>query len=274
MSNKLFRQQATETFGSSERINEYIRVTGPSLYIFLIALLVCVSSVCIWAFYGTVTDSIKVSGIVFPHQGVSGIHIPYEGIVTEVMAKRGRYVQKGENLLRFVHEGTSGSIAAPMPGVVLSYKRENESFKAFENCVYLLPLEETMQNRELIAYVTFKDLRKLKIGMEVQVSPIDLPREEYGYMIGRIIEIANYPIAKEDASSQFKVEQFVSDIFPSETAFEIKVLLDVDKKNHGKICWSHRHRENVSVTIGTFCDLQIITRKRPVYDLIFKLTGK
>ena len=96
-----------------------------------------------------------------------------------------------------------------------------------------------MQYRELIAYVPFKDLRKLKVGMEVQVSPTDLPREEYGYMVGHIIEIANYPTTKEEASSQFKVEQFAADIFPSETAFEIKVLLDVNPENHEQIHWSH-----------------------------------
>ena len=273
MNNKLFRQQAADTLTSPGQINEYIRVTGPSLCIFLIALLVCVASVCVWAFYGTVSDTVKVSGVVFPHQGVKSVHIPNEGIVTEVIAKRGRYVQKGENLLRFVREGISGNITAPVSGVVLSYKRENESFKAFESCVYLLPLAEKMQYRELIAYVPFKDLRKLKVGMEVQVSPTDLPREEYGYMVGHIIEIANYPTTKEEASSQFKVEQFAADIFPSETAFEIKVLLDVNPENHEQIHWSHKHRENVNVAVGTFCNLQIVTRKRPVYDLIFKLTG-
>lgn len=274
MKNKLFRQQAADTFTSPERINEYIRVTGPSLYVLLIALLVCVASVCIWAYYGKVTDSVKVSGIIFPHQGTEGVHVPHDGVVAEVFARRGRYVHRGENLFRFIREGTSGVITAPVSGVVLSYKEENESFKAFESCVYLLPQEESArQGRELVAYVTFKDLRKLAIGMEVQVSPTDLPREEYGYMIGRITEIAAYPTAKEEAVSRFKIEQFATDIFPQETAFEIKILLDADPENQDKVRWSHKKREDVFISVGTFCDLQIITRKRSVYELIFRLDG-
>lgn len=272
MKNKLFRQQATDPFTSPERVNEYIRVTGPSLYVLLIALLVCVASICTWAYYSKVTDSVKVSGIVFPHQGTIGVHAPHDGVVTEVFARRGRYVHRGENLFRFVREGTSGIVSAPVSGVVLSYKEENESFKAYESCVYLLPQEEgSLPSRELVAYVTFKDLRKLAIGMEVQVSPVDLPREEYGYMIGHITEIAVYPTAKEEAVSRFKVEQFATDIFPQETAFEIKVLLDCDPDNPDEILWSHRKRENVSISVGTFCNLQIITRRRSVYELIFRL---
>lgn len=84
MSKKLFRQQAADTFTSSEHINEYIRVTRPSLPVFLIALLVCVASACIWLFQGTVTDSVKYSGIIFPYRGVTDVSVFTEGVVTDV----------------------------------------------------------------------------------------------------------------------------------------------------------------------------------------------
>ncbi|MCD7926251.1 MAG: hypothetical protein LUI85_16825 [Bacteroides sp.] len=274
MNRKLFRQQAADTFTSPERINEYIRVTGPSLPVFLIALLVCVASACVWLFQGTVTDTVKLSGVIFPHRGVIGVNIPIGGVVTDVFAKRGRYVYQGEKLLGFVQNGASGVVTAPVTGVVLSYKAENEGFNAFESCVYLLPQEESMQNRDLITYVSFKELRKLAIGMEVQVSPADLSREEYGYMIGHIVEIANYPTDKAEAASRFKVEQFASDIFPKETAYEVKVVLDSAPGHPEQIRWSHRHRERINIAVGTFCNLQIVTRKRPVYELIFKLADK
>ena len=67
----------------------------------------------------------------------------------------------------------------------------------------------------------------------------------------------------------FKLEEFISEVFPSEAAFLVKIKLADHPQDKRRIHWSHRKGEDVNIKIGTFCDLQIVTRNRPVFDLLF-----
>ncbi len=271
MKSSLFRQQARESITSPERVNEYVRVTRPSLFILLAALLSCLIAVMLWIGYGTINDYVNVPGIAFPHSGFVKVYTPLEGVVTEVYVKRGSFVWQGERIMRFCYNGAYSYLTAPVSGIVLSHKDENESFKAVEACAFIYPQSTPdEQLREIRAYVTFKDLRKLAMGMEVQVSTADMPREEYGYMIGKIVDMSTYPIAREEAVKQLKTEALVNTVFPEEAAFEIKVMLDTVKDNPNQIRWSHSKNQNADMRIGTFCNLQILTKQRSIPELIFK----
>ncbi len=271
MKNKLFRQQATDRITSPEKVNDYVRIMRSSLYVLLAALLSVVVAVGLWMGQGTVNDFVKLSGVVFPHQGFINISASHDGMVTEVCAHRGQFVREGEKLFRFFREGTFGYVTTSRSGILLSVKGENESFNAFESCASLFPQEEAeRQMREVTAFVTFKDLRKLKTGMEVQVSPADLSREEYGYMTGRIIDIGAYPVGREEMVKHFRSEELANAVFPEEAAFEVKILLDEDASRPGQIRWSHKASAQTDICIGTFCHIQVLTRQRPVMELIFK----
>lgn len=274
MANKLFRQQAADEFTSPEQVNDYIRVTGPSLYVFLIAMIVFVAAVIVWAGYGSVADYVKVKGVVFPHEGIESVSTPHEGVVTRQLVRRGDVVKPGDALFRFVHNGVSGVVTAPKEGVVLASKNEREGFSPFEACVYLLPQSASLHGRELITYVAFTDLRKLKEGMEVQVSPADMPREEFGYMLGRIVSIDRYPSTRTEAALRFKMEEMAALVFPEQAGYEVRIILDEDPKNPGRIRWSHAGRGEVDIRMGTLCELQIVTERRPVLEMLFKAKQK
>ena len=54
----------------------------------------------------------------------------------------------------------------------------------------------------------------------------------------------------------------------------VKILLDADPNSADGIRWSQRSSRQVRVPIGTFCQLQIVTRTRPVFDIVFKKNAK
>ena len=108
--------------------------------------------------------------------------------------------------------------------------------------------------------------------MPVQVSPTDLPREKYGYMKGKITDIARYPLSKKEALDFLKVESFVNDIFPANepATFIVRILLDEETGKSGQILWSHARQEKIKISTGTFCDIQITTKRMPVYQKLFE----
>ncbi len=270
MKSKLFRQQATDRLTSPERVNDYVRVTGLSVYVLLAALLACVVALCLWIGYGTVNEFVKVQGVAFPHDGIVRVHTPHEGIVTQTYVRPGSFVRQGERLLHFSTHGAMEQVTAPQSGIVLSLKGEHDTFQPFETCASLYPQDdEGQQLREVRAFVTFADLRKLRVGMPVQVSPADLSREEHGYMHGRIADIASYPTARAEAVKAFHSEDLAAAVLPKEgAAFEVKVLLDAHPTLPGSLRWSHQPPAHADVRIGTFCSVQILTRRRPILDLL------
>ena len=274
MGNKLFRQQAMDTLESPDKISDYIRVTGPSFYLWLNSILVCVVAACVWAFNSTISDFVKINGIAFPHQEIMHVSASLDGRITEVFVQKGDEVKKGDILFRYTSEDAVRELRSTHSGVVLSHKVQQESFSALEPCVYLLPHDQVNQLKEMIAFVTYADLRKLKVGMEVQATPSDLKREEVGYMYGRITAINELPTSSKEAQNLFKLEEFTSAVFPSEAAFMVQIKLEDHPQDKSKIRWSHQSGENINMKIGTFCSLQIVTRNRPVFDLLFNRQSK
>ena len=52
MENRLFRQKSIEQVSSPEQLNDYIRVSNPSVWMILTAVIVLLTGVCIWGVFG------------------------------------------------------------------------------------------------------------------------------------------------------------------------------------------------------------------------------
>lgn len=52
MDNHLFRQKSIEQVSSPEQLNDYIRVSNPSVWMILTAVIVLLTGVCIWGVFG------------------------------------------------------------------------------------------------------------------------------------------------------------------------------------------------------------------------------
>ncbi len=61
--NNLFRKSSIERISSPEQLNDYIRVTNPSIWIILAAILVLLASVFVWGIYGSIPTTITISGV-------------------------------------------------------------------------------------------------------------------------------------------------------------------------------------------------------------------
>lgn len=63
--NNLFRKSSLERVSSPEQLNEYIKITNPSLIVILLGILAIVVSGVIWVFAGGIPETTKMNGVVF-----------------------------------------------------------------------------------------------------------------------------------------------------------------------------------------------------------------
>ena len=55
MADGLFREKSLERVSSPEQLNDYIKVTTPSVWIVLVALILLLAGILAWAAFGTVS---------------------------------------------------------------------------------------------------------------------------------------------------------------------------------------------------------------------------
>lgn len=64
MNSSLFRKSSIERVSSPEQLNDYIRVSNPSVFLILGAIIILFASLIVWGFMGSLPTSIATVGIV------------------------------------------------------------------------------------------------------------------------------------------------------------------------------------------------------------------
>ena len=62
--NALFRKESVESIQSPEQLNDYMRVTNPTVWIILVSLIIMLAGMLIWSYYATIDSFIRGTAIV------------------------------------------------------------------------------------------------------------------------------------------------------------------------------------------------------------------
>lgn len=297
METNLFRKSSLERISSPERLNEYIKITHPGVWSVLLGCLALLIAVGFWGFYGSIPDSVKTEGIMFPQNGVTAVIPVSGGRISDMRVKVGDFVEAGQilavipqgDVIRQINEQKANGqidekrisalvsdyesrslIVAPVSGIVLSAKAVNETVSSTEAVASIVKQEKYANDKQVICYIPASTAKKLKEGMEVQVSPDFAPREGYGYMLGHITNIGTYPVSEADVLSAVGSRQYAQGLLPQGSCVEVRVNLTVDPGSRNKIKWSNKKGEGIPLSIGTNCDMLIVVNNYRPYELVFK----
>ncbi|NLO41260.1 MAG: hypothetical protein GX115_17575 [Ruminiclostridium sp.] len=91
MKEGIFRKQSLDRISSPEQLTDYIRVTNPSVWIILGAIVVLLISVLIWSVFGALPSTLEVNAFVR-----DGTAVSYVDGETAARLKQGMSVQLGE----------------------------------------------------------------------------------------------------------------------------------------------------------------------------------
>ena len=296
METNLFRKSSLERISSPERLNEYIKITNPGVWSVLLGCLALLIAVGFWGFYGSIPDSVKSSGVMFPQNGVASVIPTAGGRISDMRVRVGDFVEAGQilavipqdDILKQITELKSNAqpdekqiatltneyenrsiIVSPVSGIVLSAKSANETVSSTEAVASIVKQEKYANDKQIICYIPTLTAKKLKEGMEVQVSPDFAPREEYGYMLGHITSIGTYPVSEADVLSAVGSRQYAEGLLPPGNSVEVRVTLTVDPGSQDKIKWSNKKGESIPLSIGTNCNLLIVVKNYKPYELVF-----
>lgn len=261
----IFNDEALEALDDHSEAEEMARVASPKLRIVLGAMVSMMIVVIYWCIFGTINYKVTAQGVVFPFEEATPIGVPYDGVISRALVAHGNAVTRGTGIVEIRNALSSSVVTAPRDGVVIQTLPLGSPFKAGEPVAWLLPQSQKMTGREMLCYVTYNDLRKLKIGQQVQATPANMERENWGYAFGRVVGVEQYPTTRQEIINRVKLDPLASFIQDGQPIYEVRVILD---EQDGGLVWSREKSNHVKVNNGSFCNIQIITQKKPVWRVL------
>ena len=261
----IFNAEALEALDNHSEAEEMPRVASPKLWIVLAAMVAMMVVVIYWCLFGTINYKVTAQGVVFPFGEAAPVSTPYDGTVSRSLIVHGAAVTYGTGIVEIRNALSTSTVTAPRDGVVISTLQPGTQFKAGEPVAWLLPQTQQMAGREMLCYVTYNDLHKLKIDQVVQATPANIERENWGYVYGKVTGIENYPTTRQEIVNRVKLDPLAAFIQDGQAVYEVRVVLE---EQNGSLLWSREKSRDIKVDNGDLCNIQIITRKKPVWRVL------
>jgi HlyD family secretion protein len=171
-------------------------------------------------------------------------------------------LQRTEGVLQQQLE-LAGKVVSPYNGEVIELQVVPGS--TVSAGVPLLSLQPDLDQLEVLVYVPSAKAKEIRAGMDAQVSPTTVRREEYGFLRAKVVSVADYPATPAALMRNFQNETLVKSLLGEGPITELLVSLQPDPKSSSKFLWSSPLGPPVTLSSGTLCNAQIITRQqRPV----------
>jgi len=266
-----FRKEALDEEFNPKKIEDELVLMSPPVYLLLAALLTVAIALFVWGFFGSVTDKTTMKGIIYPEYGMTGMSLPYNGTVRTLWVLPGEEVHAGQRLCLVEVDGRYSTISSTCSGKVVSAKDELSRFESFEPVVTVQKANADAVVNTITAFASFKSFRELSSDMEVQVNPTYLPIEKNGYIPGKITAIHTVPETRIEALKRMKMAQFAENVFPTgEVAYEVHIELELNPENGSDFNWTFEQEKPVDMSVGTICDIRVITKRRSVVRYLFE----
>lgn len=164
---------------------------------------------------------------------------------------------------------TKSAVVSQVEGRVLEVKVSDGD--VVQPGMHLFSLERKGENVKLEAalYVPAEVGKKIVPGMEVQLSPTTVKKEEYGYMLGRVVNVSEYPTTIQSMALTLGSEELASKLAGGSAPLEITVDLITDENTVSGFKWSSQAGPPLKINSGTLCMGAVtISEQRPIQMVI------
>lgn len=126
----------------------------------------------------------------------------------------------------------------------------------------ILTLQPEGDQLEALIYLPARDAKDVREGMEVQLSPTHIRREEFGFIVGRVVYVAEHPATDAALMRNFQNAKLVTALLSDGPVIEARVELMADHSTPTGFQWSSSSGPDAALSSGTFCDAFVVVRRQ------------
>jgi HlyD family secretion protein len=183
-------------------------------------------------------------------------------------------INEGERQLELLERQLEqvSAVRSPYTGRVVEVKRDSGDIVALGTAIVSLELSgEDAQRLQVIAYVNPSDGKDVMPEMEAQISPTTAPRQEFGFLVGKVSYVSEFPATPDGMMRVLANPTLVQGLSAGGSPFAAYIDLETDTQSSSGYKWSSFKGNEVPVNSGTLTTVSITTRERKPIDLVIPL---
>lgn len=155
------------------------------------------------------------------------------------------------------------TLSATVAGRVIELKKAvGDRVTAGEVVALLEPFTGEM---EPIVFVPSTQGKRIRPGMEAQISPSTVKTEEYGYMKGTVAYVGEYPVTPEAAAAVVANESLVRELLGNTAKIQLRASILPRPETPTGYAWSSSNGPPFKIASGTRVTISVIVdRRRPI----------
>ena len=272
MTRQIFRKVALERLSSPEQLDQLMQVTTPAGWLSLLALGGLLLVALCWGVWGSLPIQVSGPMILMIPGGVKTVVSPYAGQISDLAVKSGDRVQKGQLVATIVDPGQTNNqaILSPYTGHILEIDADEGSL--VDRGTALLTLEQSGRDTKLEAliYLSPTDGKRVRTGMDVQLSPSTVHREEFGFLLGKVTVVGEFPTTYQGMLRTLGNDELVKALHVEDAPVEIHADLILDPATTSGYKWSSAHGPSTSIQNGTLGAAVVIIGQQRPFGLLFR----
>jgi HlyD family secretion protein len=159
--------------------------------------------------------------------------------------------------------GSQESLTSSVAGRVIEI-RKNVGDTVAQNDV-VATLEDANATVQVIAFVNADVGRRILTGMPAEVSPTDVKREEYGFMLANVSERGEFAASDAYIMSRMRNEAITKKLTGQGTVIEVRAALKPKESTASGFEWSTSGGPPTKIGGGTLVSVNIVVaRKAPI----------
>jgi multidrug efflux pump subunit AcrA (membrane-fusion protein) len=297
----LFNQEAVDSWSTPEQLDQQVKVITPGVWVLFAAVLVGLITIILWACIGTISSGEDYSGVLFDHSNVTSIRSQINGTIRDVLVEEGDTISAGDIIAVVENRELTAQIEAArqkekkcrkesdkyekleqeiagytgqmvlrsdVDGTVQKLELTGEAVTAGDEVANIVP-DSAYSYKEVYIYVAKEEAGSLEVGMEAQITPTFVSREEYGYMEGIVSHISDNIVTDNSILKHMGTLDYVEELLPSHNCVEVTIQLRVDTEGDGKYVWSNSKGEGLEIKSGDQCNIRVLKQEYHPYELLF-----
>ena len=197
---------------------------------------------------------------------------------TDLETQRDRELRQSEFALNEARRQASATaeslsqntqITSPIEGRVLEVKISSGSVLAVGTPV--VEIESEGRNLEAVIYIPAEQGKTIKPGMQVNLEPSTVKREEFGMMLGKVETVSDFPITPQGMLAALHNDSLVTRFSRNGAPYAATVVLEDDSSTATGYRWAVGKGPVIRLTSGTLTRAEITTRRQRPLDLIIPL---
>jgi HlyD family secretion protein len=160
----------------------------------------------------------------------------------------------------------AGYVVSPYGGEVLEIKISPGATVAAGDPI--LSIQPDLQDLEVLLYLPSARAKEVTAGMEAKISPSNVKPEEFGFISGDVTYVSEFPDTSAELMRNFQNEVLVKTLMAEGPITGVHVEIKRNMKTASGYQWTSSKGPDLSLTGGTLCTAEVVTRWQKPIELV------